>query len=110
MTRSDNSNKYITKEDAARAYDKKARELYGKDAKTNFKDVKEIVTSYEHGKKNTTSKYKGVSITKSNTYQVHINRKYIGVFKTQEEAAKAYDKKAKELFGEKAKLNFYESL
>ena len=33
---------------------------------------------------------------------------YVGVFTTEEEAARAYDKKAKEVFGEKAMLNFPE--
>lgn len=39
---------------------------------------------------------------------IHKNGKYyyIGAFKTAEEAAKAYDKKALELYGEYAKTNF----
>lgn len=40
--------------------------------------------------------------------QVKHNRKnvYVGLFNTALEAARAYDEKAKELFGEFAQLNF----
>jgi hypothetical protein len=59
-------------------------------------------------------KYKGVAIAIANNkyiyYQSHIAKDhhtyYLGNFKTAEEAAKAYDKKAIELHGEFAKLNF----
>ena len=57
------------------------------------------------------SKYKGVHRHRNSwsvgiTYQrKHI---HIGVFKNEAKAAKAYDKKAKELFGEFACLNFPE--
>jgi len=60
---------------------------------------------------NNTSGYKGVFYHKhSKKYQVQIMKNgkltACGYFKTKEEAALAYDKKAKELFGEFAKLNF----
>jgi hypothetical protein len=58
-----------------------------------------------------TSKYKGVHWHKARKKfcaRIHFNKKsiHIGYFKDEIEAAKAYDKKAKELFGEFAYLNF----
>jgi len=53
-----------------------------------------------------TSKYKGVSFDKkSNSWRAKIS---IGSFPSEEEAARAYDEVAGELFGEFAKLNFLE--
>ena len=62
------------------------------------------------------SKYKGVSIYRRKSGKPYFratikhNYKYIdlGYFYNEEEAGRAYDKKAKELFGEFAKLNFKE--
>ncbi len=59
---------------------------------------------------NTSSQYKGVSWkTANNKWQARIGnnpRYYLGLFDSETEAAKAYDAKAKELFGEFANLNF----
>ena len=58
---------------------------------------------------NSRSKYKGVAITgKYISATIWIDKKttYLGRFKTEEAAARAYDAKAKELFGEFANLNF----
>lgn len=64
-------------------------------------------------RKDNTSKYKGVSIAtnchiKKWLAQIQFNKKkmYIGRYETAKEAAKAYDRKAKEYFGEFARLNF----
>ena len=70
--------------------------------------------------KNKTSKYKGVSWSKG---QIHKGKQYkgkwlahivyegkalhLGLFNDEIEAAKAYDQKAKELFGEFAYINFF---
>ena len=55
------------------------------------------------------SKYRGVS-RKGKTWKVLIminrNKKYIGNFKSEEEAAKAYDKFAMKYHKNKARLNF----
>ena len=58
-------------------------------------------------------KYKGVFYDKRDNLifsQIRFNNKSIriGTFKTEEEAARAYDKKALELFGEYAFLNYKE--
>lgn len=63
--------------------------------------------------KNKTSKLKGVSRYKSSQKwctRISIKGKtiFLGCFQNEKEAAIAYDKKAKELFGEFAKLNFPE--
>ncbi len=63
------------------------------------------------GDKNTTSEYKGVAWAKKNKKwraKIYFNGKFIhiGMFTCEKKAAKAYDKKAKELFGEYAYLNF----
>ena len=65
------------------------------------------------GNRNTTSRYKGVNKDKKNTKkpwkaQIQCNKKKypLGHHVTEEAAARAYDVKAKELFGEYAVLNF----
>lgn len=65
----------------------------------------------QHKKKIGKSKYKGITYdTRSNSWQARIgknNQRFnIGTFKKEEDAAQAYDNKAKELFGEFACLNF----
>lgn len=63
-------------------------------------------------RKDKSSKYKGVSFTRTNTnkpWKVLIKKdwkqKSYGSFSTEEEAARKYNEKAKELFGEFAKEN-----
>lgn len=62
-----------------------------------------------------TSKYKGVYYEKhkemagkKSCWRVNVANKYVGYFRTEEEAARAYDRRAKEVFGEFAWLNFPE--
>jgi hypothetical protein len=64
------------------------------------------------GQRNTTG-YKGITFRKSvNKWQAQIkilgNLRNLGYFSAPEEAARAYDKAAKERFGEFAALNFQE--
>lgn len=53
-----------------------------------------------------TSKYIGVHLNGGKYWQARAAGKYIGLFKTEEEAAKARDKKLIELYGDFANLNF----
>jgi hypothetical protein len=104
-----------TIEDAGYAYDLTAKKLFGEGAKTNFDhipvgfdiDAKKLKCR-ETPK---TSQYKGVYFsTQKQKYVVEFifNKKkvYGGSFDNDFDAAKAYDAKAKELLGNKAKLNF----
>lgn len=76
----------------------------------NLRKATPVQNSYNRGaNKNNTTGFKGVSrLGIKYTAQIHFNRKklHIGVFDKIEDAAKAYDKKAIELFGEYAQLNF----
>ena len=122
---------------AALAYDFKALEFYGADAKVNFpglsqkelkKRLKEIKAEdavlffdiqsrrgqgllRNYKEKEKTSKYVGVSFSRHNrkwrTIISYRKKTYrLGYFSNEKEAALAYDKKALELYGEKARLNF----
>lgn len=58
-------------------------------------------------RKGCATKYKGVhKNTGCATFTARCGSEYLGSFKTQEEAARAYDKRAAEKYGEFASLNF----
>ena len=115
---------FPTEEEAALEYDRAARERWGEEAVLNFSegvpdDVMEIIQAgrdrAKFKSKAYLSKYRGVSQHRgSSTWFAQIIRKsdkkkiYLGIFKTQQEAARAYDKKSLELHGEFAYLNFPE--
>lgn len=125
---------YYIEEEAALVYDEKARELFGETAKLNFPDISaeeltKVVSKIREENVHTpddiskgnqgvprnrpkTSKYVGVSFRKEKkskqwTGYISYQKKsyFLGYFNTEKEAAKAYDKKAKELYGEDARLN-----
>jgi hypothetical protein len=127
---------FTKEEDAALAYDKKALELYGPDATVNFphltmKEINErldqireedavfsydILSKRHQGRRfenvSKTSKYIGVSLKKGRekkwraTIFYHNKQYFLGNYYNEKDAALAYDKKAVELYGEDAKLNF----
>lgn len=77
--------------------------------KSNLRLATSQQQQYNQRSRGGTSSYKGVS-WKRNRWCAKMNvdgkSLYIGMFLTEEEAAKAYDKKAKEIHGEFAYLNF----
>ena len=98
-----------------------------KDMETDHKDLNTLLNlrsnlrnatasqnrANKNAQKNNKNKYKGVSPSSKNRYMVNINRDgkriYVGNYEKLKDAALAYDKKAIELFGEFARLNFHES-
>lgn len=102
--------RYDTLEEAARAYNLKAKELFGEFAKLN--DVPDgPITPTPILDRNNSSGYRGVSLDKKRQKWVAVvgsrkNEVYVGRFDNPIEAAKARDKKAFEMYGHKAKLNF----
>lgn len=83
--------------------------------RSNLRIVTQQQNCYNISKKaNTSSVYKGVTWeTSRNRWRVKIKHRYktvnLGRYKTETEAALAYDAKAKELFGPFANLNFPEN-
>ncbi len=82
--------------------------------RTNLEYIRKSDNTQRHSKtqlhRNKTSIYLGVTL-KPAVYRARIyydkKQVIIGEYKTEIEAAKAYDKYAKKLFGEKAKINQY---
>lgn len=82
--------------------------------KSNLREVTVQQNSMNVAKyirKDTTSKYKGVGWHKSRSkwravIMVDGHQIYLGLHRTEEDAARAYDKKAHEIYGDIACLNF----
>ncbi len=103
---------YHTEEMAALMYNKKAIEIFKEFAKLNVLDMPEnIIIDNENkiAKDSKTSRYRGVYWHKSSNNWMarifHIKYYYIGCFDNEVDAALAYDEKAIELLGDKAKCN-----
>lgn len=77
----------------------------------NLRDVTQSVNNWNKNgyKIRDGSLYKGVT-KRDNRYHTYVQGKYIGSYATPEEAARAYDKKALELWGDRAVLNFPENM
>ncbi len=84
------------------------------DTRANLRNITQQQNVHNNGKPfGTTSIYKGVYYNKRNhRWQVTISFAgksiYLGLFDTEEAAARAYDRGAAEMFGEFARLNFPE--
>ncbi len=81
--------------------------------KENIRPATRAQNSYNRKKyaNNSRSKYKGVSFKKKNgkwTAQIGLNNKmlFLGYFKNEVDAARAYDRAARKYYGRFANLNF----
>lgn len=97
-------------EEAARHYNQAAVQHFSEFACLNDVNPKFPTSPRSILRKNTTSGYLGVHLREYQRWaaQIKFNHQkiYLGSFATPEEAARAYDAKARELYGDKARLNF----
>lgn len=102
---------FNTAEEAAHAYNEACLTYYGEFARpNNISNFQKPATKTLRPGGWNTSGFRGVSFCKSQNRfraQIQVDKRniYIGSFKTAEEAAHAYNQKAIELLGDKARLN-----
>uniref|UniRef100_A0A6C0BK27 AP2/ERF domain-containing protein n=1 Tax=viral metagenome TaxID=1070528 RepID=A0A6C0BK27_9ZZZZ len=102
---------FITENEAAQAYNIKAKELYGEFAKLNV--IEGEIVNHERTRKKIKDNlcpYHGVRYDKRRSKWIaeiskDCHRYYLGQYETDKEAAMAYNKKAVELYGDLANLN-----
>jgi hypothetical protein len=90
--------------EAALAYDAAALRLQGEFALVNFPTVSELLAA-----KSALGQFKGVHLHKEGKWVAQVvgrHCRYLGLFVREEDAARAYDAAALEIFGEFACLNF----
>lgn len=96
---------YKEEEDAAKAYNIKALELTGDLAYLNGVDHR----GFEIKKRKKSSKYRGVIVKSNGKINASIEKDgktyFLGVFETEEDAARMYNFWAVDLFGDSARLN-----
>lgn len=106
---------FSDEDDAAKAYNSAVLKFWGEDCylniigeNNNCLDLTFPKRTVYRKRKGSKSSYLGVVYNKSKGWSAKLKEIHLGSFLTETEAAKAYDKKAIELHGDKAILNFPE--